>query len=247
MRSSTCPTRLLALSLLVLYPGCGPSDSSAGDASGPDGHVPGADGEVPGADGEVPGADGEVPGADGEAPGADAAVDLPSYCQAACDTATDCDLGSVAYDADNYDCVGGGCVYLGCLGDGECQALGDDLCRQPAGYPQPLCLPACDTPADCDLGSAAYDADNYDCVGGVCVYAGCNDTAECQALGDNVCETPPGSSTPLCQTPCDTAVDCDQGSAPYSSDNYDCTGGICVYQGCNDTAECQALGDYVCP
>ena len=37
------------------------------------------------------------------------------------------------------------------------------------------------------------------------------------------------------------------GSAPYDSDNYDCLDDVCVYTGCNDDAECGALGNYACP
>ena len=45
---------------------------------------------------------------------------------------------------------------------------------------------------------------------------------------------------------CATVADCDLGSLPNDPDNYACEGGLCVYQGCNDNAECQALGDFIC-
>ena len=37
----------------------------------------------------------------------------------ACVTTVDCDLGYTAYDEDNYECLGGGCVYSGCNTDQE--------------------------------------------------------------------------------------------------------------------------------
>ena len=39
--------------------------------------------------------------------------------------------------------------------------------------------PGCTTPADCNLGSAAFDPDNYNCTGGICEYKGCNNDDEC--------------------------------------------------------------------
>lgn len=35
--------------------------------------------------------------------------------------------------------------------------------------------------ASCGSGSAAYDADNYACREGLCVYLGCRSDAECLA------------------------------------------------------------------
>ena len=105
-----------------------------------------------------------------------------------CDAPADCDLGAgPAYDADNYACVSGGCVYQGCNTTSECQTLGDYVCHD-AGLGTRHCFPACAGPADCDLGAGpAFDADNYTCDEGACLYAGCNDTSECAALGDYVC------------------------------------------------------------
>ena len=112
-------------------------------------------------------------------------------CLPACAASADCDLGGgPAFDADNYACVGGGCVYQGCLSDVECQSLGNYVCRD-AGAGTSFCLQACGAPADCDLGAGpAWDADNYACTAGACIYTGCTSTSECMSQGDYICGSP---------------------------------------------------------
>jgi hypothetical protein len=109
------------------------------------------------------------------------AVDV---CVLGCTVAADCDIGGgIAYDADNYECLDGGCRYTGCNGDAECQALGNYVCRD-VGTGTSYCQIACVTPADCDLGAgAAYDADNYSCDDGTCRYLGCHNDEECASIG----------------------------------------------------------------
>jgi hypothetical protein len=52
------------------------------------------------------------------------------FCVTVCNAAGDCDIGGgPAYDADNYSCDDGWFEYLGCNNDGECQAIGDYVCR----------------------------------------------------------------------------------------------------------------------
>ena len=53
-----------------------------------------------------------------------------------------------------------------------------------------LCLPGCNTASDCDLNAGpAWDADNYDCIAGGCVYAGCNSNSECTSIGSGyICD-----------------------------------------------------------
>ena len=105
-----------------------------------------------------------------------------------CPPAADCDLGSAAYDADNYACTGGVCIYTGCNNDAECQALqSGHVCRSAQGTSMATCVKGCSTVADCGQGMAPYDADNYVCVAGGCVYTGCNSSTECAALGYYVC------------------------------------------------------------
>ena len=41
------------------------------------------------------------------------------------------------------------------------------------------CVLTCATVADCAMGSAAFDSDNYECDAGVCRYRGCNTDGEC--------------------------------------------------------------------
>lgn len=122
-------------------------------------------------------------------------------CTRRCTTESDCATTSPAFDADNYRCDGGFCEYLGCNDDPECAAAfptGDYVCAEAepvdTGLPLPValrnCVQRCAIDADCDLGSAAWDTDNHECVGGVCRYRGCNDDAECAAtfpVGEYVC------------------------------------------------------------
>ena len=44
---------------------------------------------------------------------------------------------------------------------------------------------SCATAADCDAQLLAYDADNYSCTDGVCIYSGCNNDADCMDLGQD--------------------------------------------------------------
>jgi hypothetical protein len=58
---------------------------------------------------------------------------------------------------------------------------------------------------------------------------------------------PADPGPPICLYACSTPADCDTGGGdPFTADNYECTGGGCIYTGCNSDSECQAIGDYVC-
>lgn len=116
---------------------------------------------------------------------------LPT-CQQACAAAADCGQGTAAFDDDNYACESGVCRYTGCATDAECASTFLDdryVCRDvlppDTGLPVPTartnCVQSCVTPADCAAASAAFDADNYACEGGVCRYVGCRDDSECRA------------------------------------------------------------------
>jgi hypothetical protein len=113
-------------------------------------------------------------------------------CVFACSSPADCDYGAgPAWDADNYACVDGGCQYQGCNSEAECQGQTGNLTCRDTGAGVAYCQTACSIPADCAIGGgAAYDADNYACDAGVCVYQGCNSVAECMSLGDYTCVTP---------------------------------------------------------
>jgi len=125
-----------------------------------------------------------------------APAEIP-LCVKSCSQPGDCAQGWDPWDEDNYSCDDGVCVYTGCNSDDECQSvpsMEDYLCRPTAAGGADQCQPGCTTAADCDLGSAAYDADNYTCEGGLCVYSGCNSDDECQASSPSlpmVCHTPP--------------------------------------------------------
>jgi hypothetical protein len=110
----------------------------------------------------------------------------------------DCVVAAPDYDADNYACEGGVCRYTGCTGDAECAQKGAYVCRDTAALllpgldGVPTCVVACQAAADCAMPSAgaAFDADNYACIEGGCVWTGCNSTAEC-TMGQ-VCGTTNG-------------------------------------------------------
>jgi hypothetical protein len=109
------------------------------------------------------------------------------HCANGCQAPGDCVLqGGDAWDADNWSCEQAGCRYLGCSGDDEC--LPGQVCRDHSGilelllgYDAPVCVIACDTNADCDLGAEPTTADNYECVDGGCNWLGCLDDDECPA------------------------------------------------------------------
>ena len=235
MKRTLYASAVVLLTLLA----CGPDNSPPVDGATGGNDAPGN-----GPDGATGGDGGQVPDAAPVQP--DAAVPAVAVCNARCDGVADCDQGLPPYDTDNYECRNNACVYTGCTGDAECQALGAYVCRTIGGGTLATCQYACNGPADCDFGSPPYDADNYTCTNGACVYQGCNGDAECQTLGNYVCRPIQGGTLDTCQVACVTVADCDLGSPPYDQDNYACEGGVCVYQGCNDNAECQANGDFIC-
>jgi hypothetical protein len=116
----------------------------------------------------------------------DACVDFGSglRCANGCNAPADCVLAGAAWDEDNWACEQGGCHYLGCKGDDEC--MPGQVCRPFSGvlevllgYDAPVCVPACQSPADCDLGAEPTTADNYACTDGGCDWIGCLGDQEC--------------------------------------------------------------------
>ncbi|MEM9493566.1 MAG: hypothetical protein AAGC55_30740, partial [Myxococcota bacterium] len=88
------------------------------------------------------------------------------------------------------------------------------------------CFLSCITAAECSQGTPAFDADNYQCQGGVCRYIGCVSDDECAATyldPSYVCATLPGQDFATCQRSCTTVGDCTQPSPLFDSDNYACT------------------------
>ena len=113
-------------------------------------------------------------------------------CVPNCTTNEDCatpEAGSL-YDADNYVCESGACVYQGCNTDDECeQSLGARAsCVDLQSTGQRSCLKRCSDTSDCATPEAgpAYDADNYRCDEALCIYAGCNNDSECAETLDGM-------------------------------------------------------------
>ncbi len=180
-----------------------------------------------------------------------------SVCLTGCNVAADCDLYNgqyTVYDADHYSCDDGGCTWLGCNSDAECSQL-------QAGYrchPLPFtdfksCVPGCESNSDCSVPAAGtlYDADNYECSAGACVFTGCNTNNECQeAQGESfLCVDPFNVGQQSCYQSCASSMDCgnlDAGPA-YDANNYRCENNLCIYTGCMSDDECsQSFEGMVC-
>lgn len=259
----------VALILLLAAIGCDPSrgrqDAGGGgiDVAFPEGLdayiPPGTDVFVP------PGPDAFVePGTDAFVPASpDAAGPRLAFCRIGCAAAADCATPSIAlYDESHYRCADTLCEWTGCRSDDECRAAfsrSDYACRDVGGLSQ--CVDTCTTAAECGSGTAAFDADNYECVSGACEYRGCRDDAECAATFSSsryVCRRAslPDTGIPIptaernCVLGCTSASDCATSGGAFDADNYTCNGeGACVYTGCNDDAECRAsfmAERYVC-
>jgi len=119
-------------------------------------------------------------------------VDIPT-CWPTCTVAADCAIaGSPLYGADNYACDGGKCRWTGCNATSECTQTNQSpnwICAARGGSTLATCWKTCTAPADCAVASAPYDADNYACDDGACVWRGCNTTAECMTIDpDYVCQ-----------------------------------------------------------
>jgi len=170
-------------------------------------------------------------------------------CARSCNTALDCDFDSKPYDLDNHNCISGACEWTGCNTDVECDDHSPGSVCTTSPFGPDYCTMGCSTVSDCDLGSAPYDADNFDCVSGACVYSGCNSTAECLTVHfeGTVCAEDPASGIDNCVMGCSTTVDCDLGFSSYGSENHECINGGCVYSGCNTDEECDDfMAGYVC-
>jgi hypothetical protein len=102
-----------------------------------------------------------------------------AYCFEACETAATCGQGIGPYISENHVCEKGACIYLGCGSNVQCKELQSNwTCH--ADTP-PTCLQECISSAECGSNLPAWDADNYVCQGGACIYLGCNSDRECDA------------------------------------------------------------------
>jgi hypothetical protein len=209
-----------------------PADGVADTAS--DGWVPDTPGD-PSADDGLPDPDASDPGSDD---GGGAAVPM---CMQRCGSSADCgNPATPAYSSDNYDCTGGFCIYTGCNSDSECiDSMGAGYgCSDAMGVP--YCTQACGTSSECGFPSVpAYTPVHYDCTGGYCVYTGCLSDTECRDTSGVEFGCNSSIEPAYCAETCTSASTCGSPSTPaYSSDNYDCTAGYCVYAGCNSDSEC---------
>ncbi|MFO7734893.1 MAG: hypothetical protein R6W70_01620 [bacterium] len=173
-----------------------------------------------------------------------------SYCAKECSVSEDCAEGVAIMDADNFSCEDNICVYNGCNNDKECEetfSSADYACNTEVEIPS--CVQRCETPDDCFSSAAevpAYDADNYSCVSGKCIYTGCNSDEECRKTYEAteieyVCDEIEGAGVPHCVIFCEAVSQCTQHSSEngaYSEDNYLCEENRCVYKGCNSHKEC---------
>lgn len=129
-------------------------------------------------------------------------------------------------------------------GDGSTNEKGTDT----EDTALPTCMEGCTTSADCDMGSSAYDADNYECRDGACEWTGCNSNEECESVVAGWICTESTTGPNSCVDSCTTAADCDMGSAPFDTDNYECRDGGCQWTGCNTNEECTSVfgANYAC-
>jgi hypothetical protein len=226
------------------------SDGALGDADAPPDGSWFVDGGVE---------DGGRPDASADAGGNDAGAPI-TICRLGCAVVADCDTGSPAFDADNYDCTARGCEYRGCNTDAECVATfasSEYGCASADGTR--ACLERCGSAVDCGSGTPAFDADNYRCASGYCRYDGCRNDGECVGTFGSgyVCATtmPPDIGLPIptatrnCVRGCVVRADCTTGTAAFDADNYECVAGSCRYTGCTADSECHASFSstrYVC-
>lgn len=181
-------------------------------------------------------------GDDATSTGAEIDVSVP-FCRPPCLLPNDCAGQPPLYDAPNWACVDAGCVWLGCLDDGEC-AL-DQRCvalDDTGGGILQFCVASCVTSDDCGSGSGPYIAENYDCIDGACIFNGCGSDEECEAVSSGLGCFPRDAD--VCLQTCVDSSDCGSGAAAWDADNYECIDGACIYLGCLGDSECD--GDAVC-
>jgi hypothetical protein len=226
-------TSLRLAVLLLLVPACGDDGSSSGGSAGTGAAAAGGAGSGAGAGTGAAGVGGE--GAAGAG-----APSVPT-CATPCEVPDDCTTGSLLTDADNWECTGGRCAYLGCSSDAECQQTfgnPDFVCSQ-AG-PLPTCQSTCAAPIDCATATPLTDEDNWDCQANACVYRGCVSDLECQdalQAANYVCADLGGVAT--CVQTCSAPFDCLTPTPLYDLDNWTCEDDRCVWIGCLSDLECQ--------
>ena len=177
-------------------------------------------------------------------------------CYASCVSASDCDLAMPGFRPANFACEGGACVHRGCVDDDDCEGGGAQVCHS-FGAEAPRCVRVCFEATDCVVGAGtpSTDADNFECLGGLCRSTGCNADVECRnSFGtDWACRAGVVNvlglveDVPTCVPTCAAAVDCIIGSFAFADeDNFLCADGVCQYTGCLSDVECTDMEPATC-
>ena len=154
-------------------------------------------------------------------------VELVPYCLPACTTTADCNLGSAPYDADNYGCEQGACIYQGCNSETECQTI-NLTCHDVGGLP--ICLLPCSVPSAATRRWSGYGADSYACEAGRASAAAATPTPNAD-LGGYLCRD--GGGVDLCAS-CITSAGYNLGSAPTTPTTTAARRRV-RYHGCSST------------
>lgn len=157
-----------------------------------------------------------------------------AQCVEDCQQPSDCAIMDPAFNADNWECVGGACKWLGCSGNNECNP--GFVCHDP-GIGIASCVADCAAPSDCSQNFGPFITSNYVCDAGACVYLGCMDDGECAAVGSGFVCSSATWPVPTCVPPCFDASECTSPMPAYDFDNWSCIEGGCVWLGCKD-GEC---------
>lgn len=169
---------------------------------------------------------------------------LVAFCRPPCDRASDCAGDGPYFDEDNYECVDGGCIWIGCTADSDCPDA-SQVCRptDDGTGVYNFCVQSCENPDACGQGMGPYVPSNYSCIDGGCIFDGCSADAECEDVSPGTRCVPEQSK--FCLRPCTVPGDCTTGAgAAWDADNFACERGVCVYLGCNGDRECD--GEQVC-
>jgi hypothetical protein len=151
-----------------------------------------------------------------------------------CRQPADCASGDPAFNADNWECQAGACKWLGCSSNNECNP--GFVCHDP-GIGVSSCVADCNAPSDCSQNFGPFITSNYACDVGACVYLGCADDSECDAIGPGYVCSGATWPVPTCVPPCFDASECASPMPAYDFDNWSCEDGGCVWLGCKD-GEC---------
>jgi hypothetical protein len=105
----------------------------------------------------------------------------------------------------------------------------------------PACTEGCQSVDECVEDLQAVDLDNWSCTDGACKYTGCLSDDECAAdrgVGSRCLAEASGLA--FCVTGCSEPADCVVDGTPvtHNADNWECSGGLCLYTGCSSDAEC---------